>query len=175
MYSHYLWALRHHPLRRWLGIFVVVEESQGHEAIGMLRISCSRKQILLLLKAVLVVILSVPVLLAISLQHGLLAWPWRILRSMLWFRWILWWYLVFSGLWFMFLLVNNRVPWIFLMVPLCMNHHNMLLIAELLTIMRVHFVLGQEWLGFYILVIMFSLFLPVTTPLTLLELLTSKG
>ena len=56
-----------------------------------------------------------------------------------------------------------------------MNHHNMLLIAELLTIMVVHFVLGQEWLGFYILEIMFSLFLPVTTPLTLLELLTSKG
>ena len=45
-----------------------------------------------------------------------------------------------------------------------MNHHNMLLIVELLTIMVVHFVLGQEWLGFYILAIMFSLFFAGNNP-----------
>ena len=34
-----------------------------------------------------------------------------------------------------------------------MNLHNLLLIVELLTMMLVHFELGQEWAGFYILAI----------------------
>ena len=36
-----------------------------------------------------------------------------------------------------------------------MNHHNMLLIVELLIIMLDLFVLGLVWLGFYILVIVY--------------------
>ena len=49
------------------------------------------------------------------------------------------------------------------MVPRYMNPHSMLLIAELLIIMRDHFVLGPVWLGFYILAIMFIWFLLVIT------------
>ena len=81
---------------------------------------------------------------------------------MLWFLWILilyYWYDVGSGL----------------CSFLYMNHRNMLLIAELLIIMLVHFVLGQEWPEFYILEIVFFLsMLVLIHNQQLLEWLTYK-